>query len=100
MIIETLFELFFISLMNFLFFPRKIPKHYYQEIVFNYKKNVFLSADLVNDKKKLNITNITKKKFKSFLGKENYPIIFIGPFSNINSDNIYQNLQIGLLGKK
>ena len=73
--------------------------YYFDDVVFNYRDKVFLFANISEEKdgiKKLNISNLTANKLKKFSKKENYPIVFINPFTSTKNSTFFNKIHIGI----
>ena len=94
-------ETVFILLISVLFFPRKLPNYYKEDVIFNYKEKVYLLANIIENEENLSINNLNEKNLKKFSKKENFPIVFLCPFSDCSKDKVYEELHIGFVqGKK
>ena len=99
LIFQLFFECVFLLLLFILFYPRKLPRYYFDEVLFNYKIKVFLLADIsVNQQgknKSNNISNLTFEKLKKISKKENYPIVLLNPFASPKNRNLFEEVHIG-----
>ena len=97
LVFQLFYETIFVLCFCIIFSPRKLPEFYFDEIVFNYKGKVFLIADISedkNNKNKLKISNLDSAKLKKIAKKDNYPLLFLNPFSS-SIDNIFNEVHIG-----
>jgi hypothetical protein len=94
LVFQLFYETIFVLCFCIIFSPRKLPEFYFDEIVFNYKGKVFLIADISEDKNKLKISNLDSAKLKKIAKKDNYPLLFLNPFSS-SIDNIFNEVHIG-----
>ena len=120
--IHFIFQLFYESIFNIfffiIFFPQNLPEDYFNDIVFKYKSQIFLVANIydeeinnpsINDSNddsekkysnKLNISKLTFGKLKSLSKKKKkYPIIFINPFFSSRNKRIFKEMHIGIVNK-
>ena len=94
-------ETVFVLLISILFYPRKLPNYYKEDVIFNYKEKVFLLANIIENEENLNINNLNEVNLKKFSKKINFPIVFICPFTDSSKDSVYDELHIGFVqGKK
>ena len=105
LIFQLLYESICILFYTLAFFPKKLPRYYFDEILFNYKVKVFLLAniseeesDIINkNSKNLNISNLTFDKLKKISKKDNYPIVLINPYYNSEKKiSLFENIHLGI----
>ena len=103
-IIQLFFENIFLIFLAINFYPTILPDHYFDEVVFNYKKKVFLIANISQNEKdkdkdniKLNISNLTYEKLKKISKKDNYPIVLINPFLYSKKHYLFNDVHIGIV---
>ena len=92
---ENIFFIYFVII----FYPKTLPMYYFEDIVFNYKAKVFLLANISEENdgdKKLNISNLTANKLTKIAKKENYPIVFINPFTSPKNSSFFNEIYIGI----
>ena len=103
---ESIFFIFFFIA----FFPQKLPENYFDDIVFKYKKQIFLVA-YINEEKRFNsindisdldyssqlsIHNLSSKKLSDIKKKKKYPIVLINPFvSTKNNNKLFKEIYLG-----
>ena len=87
--------------LDIIFIPKKLPRYFYDEIIYNYKEIVYLEADIFegddeeNHNIKLNISNMSFKDLKKVSKKDNYPIVFIEPFASSKDQLLFNHVHIG-----
>ena len=104
LIFQLFYETIFILLLTIVYFPKKLPINYFDEVVFNYKGKVFLLAniseeenDIINkNSKNLNISNLTFEKLKNISKKDNYPIVLINPYSSAKKSSLFEEIHLGI----
>ena len=83
LIFQFFYENVLLIFVVILFYPKKLPRRFFEDIVFNYKIKVFLLANISEKEKnrkknnKLNISNLTFQKLKKLSKKDNYPLVLI-----------------------
>ena len=101
LILQLFYETVFFILLTIVFYPKKLPRNYFDDIVFNYKSLVLLLANIggnKNDNKideKLNISNLNYQLLKKLSKKENYPLILINPFISPKNNLLFNEIHIG-----
>ena len=104
LIFQLFYETIFFTLLTIVFYPKKLPRNYFDEIVFNYKSLVFLLANIggkendikINDKK-LNISNLNYNLLKKISKKVNYPIVLMNPFTSPKNNSLFNEIHIGIV---
>ena len=106
---ETIFNIFFFIV----FFHQRLPEHYFEDVVFKYKFQVFYVAkvneeeynpsindsnDDINNYKKLNISNLSIQKLRQII-KNNNPILMINPYTTSKSGKLFKELHLGVIKK-
>ena len=84
--LQLFYEAVFFIFFFIIFFPIKLPRYYYDKVIFNYENTVNL---LVNISKNKNISILTSNILKK---KNNLPIVFVNPF--VSSENIFSSNEI------
>ena len=101
-VLQLFYEVIFCLGLDIIFIPQKLPRYFYDEIIYNYKEIVFLEADIFegddeeNHNKKLNISNLTFDKLKKASKKENYPIILVNPFASSRDQLLFNHIHVGI----
>lgn len=108
---ESIFMLFFFMVL----FCDKLPENYFDNVVFKYKSQVFLYANIyekekynpsindineINDENssnELNISNLNINKLKKYSKTKKYPIILINPFVSSKSSSLFKELHYGVV---
>ena len=114
-IFQLFFETIFIIFFLVSFFPKKLPEQYYDDVVFKYKHQVFLIANIYEEENyikrindsidmnysgKLKISNLTFDSLRTISKKKKYPILFINPFvSTKNNKKFFNEIHLGIVGK-
>ena len=101
LIYQLFIENLFILILGIIFYPKKLPNYYFDDVIFNYKKKVFLLANISEKEKdkinnKLNISNLTFAKLKKISKKDNYPIVLINPFISPKKRSLFNEVHIGI----
>jgi len=107
LILQLFYETIFFILLIIVFYPKKLPRNYFDDIVFNYKSLVFLLANIegkendnkINDKK-LNISNLNYKLLKKFSKKVNYPVVLMNPFTSPKNNSLFNEIHIGTVQRR
>ena len=107
--LHFLFKIFYEGMfclgLNIIFIPRKLPRYFYDEIIYNYKGLVFLVADVYegddeeNHNKKLNISKLSFKDLKKVSKKTNFPIILLNPFASSKDQLLINDIHLGIAQK-
>lgn len=110
---ESIFMLFFFMVL----FCDKLPENYFDNVVFKYKIQVYLYANIyekekynpsindineINDENssnELNISNLNINKLKKYSKSKKYPIILINPFVSSKSSSLFKELHYGVVAK-
>ena len=101
LILQLFYETVFFILLTIVFYPKKLPRNYFDDIVFNYKSLVLLLANIggnKNDNKideKFNISNLNYQLLKKLSKKENYSLILINPFISPKNNLLFNEIHIG-----
>lgn len=98
--LQLFYENLFILLLAIIFFPKKLPRYYFDEIIFNYRIKVFLLANIYEQENKkktktLNISNLSFEKLKKLSKKENYPLVLLNPFTSSKSEILFNEVHLG-----
>ena len=72
-----------------------MPRHFFDEVYFNYKTEVYLRANI--SKKEFNLSNLKINILKKFSKKNNFPIILMNPFNSSKKSNLFDEIHIGLV---
>ena len=99
LIFQLFYENVFLIFFVIIFYPKTLPMYYFDDVVFNYRAKVFLFANISEEKdgiQKLNISNLTADKLKKFSKKEDYPIVFINPFTSTKNSSLFNEIHIGI----
>ena len=98
-------------------FCDKLPENYFDNVVFKYKAQVYLYANVyekekynpsindineINDENssnELNISNLNVNKLKKYSKTKKYPIILINPFVSSKSSSLFKELHYGVVAK-
>ena len=106
-ILQLFYETIFFILLIIVFYPKKLPRNYFDEIVFNYKSLVYLLANIggkendnkINDQK-LNISNLNYKLLKKLSKKVNYPVVLVNPFTTPKNNSLFNEIHIGTVQRR
>ena len=94
--------------------PQKLPENYFDDVVFKYKTQVFLRANVyeeeffnpsINDNNdmdysnKLNISILTPEYLRKISKKKKYPILLINPFISTKNNNLFKEINFGIVVK-
>ena len=100
-VFQLFYENLFLIFLAIVFYPTKLPENYFDEVVFNYKKKVFLFANISEKEDKtnkgLNISNLTFEKLKKISKKDNYPIVLLNPFTYSKKLLSFNEVHIGIV---
>ena len=101
-VLQLFIEAIFCIGLNIIFIPKKLPRYFFDEIVYNYRELVYLEADVYegddeeNHLKKLNISKLSFNILKKASKKDNYPIVFINPFASSRDMLLFNHIHIGI----
>lgn len=114
-IFQLFYESIFIIFFLVSFFPKKLPDCYYDDVVFKYKSQIVLKANIyeeendniniineINDNDystNLNISNLTLDILKNFSKKKKYPIVFINPSISTKNKKLFKEIHLGIVEK-
>ena len=101
-IFQLFSEILFLILSVIVFYPTKLPRHYFDRIVFNYKKTVLLFVNISEKEKdktnkRFNISDLNFKMLKKISIKEKYPIVLLNPFLSSNKYSFSNDMHIGII---
>ena len=101
-VLQIFIEAIFCIGLNIIFIPKKLPRYFFDEIVYNYRELVYLEADVYegddeeNHNKKLNISKLSFNILKKASKKDDYPIVFINPFASSRDMLLFNHIHIGI----
>ena len=116
-IFQLLYESIFMLFFYMVLFCDKLPENYFDNVVFKYKTQLFLYANIyekeqynpsindineINDgysSNKLNISKLNINKLKKYSKSKKYPIILINPFMSSKSSSLFKELHYGVVAK-
>ena len=93
-IFNSVYWHFLCAALNFIFISKRLPLNYKENIIYNYNQILFyyiIDIDEGKNKNKLNISNLNLKNLK----EENYPIVFINPFTSLKDKLLFDKIYIG-----
>ena len=89
--LQLFYEAVFFIFLYIIFFPIKLPRYYYDKVIFNYKNIVNLR---VNISQKRNISILTSKILKK---ATNEPIVFYNPYISTSNKFLSNEAHIGII---
>ena len=101
-IFQLFYENIFLIFLVINFYPKKLPINYFDEIVFNYKKIVYLLANISEKQeliKNLNISNLNFQILTKLSKKNNYPLVLVNPYASSKNNSLFKNVHIGTIQK-
>lgn len=115
-IFQLFYESFFMIFFFLVFFGEKLPENYFNEVIFKYKIQVCLSANIyeknnynpsINDiseinytsTSKLSIYNLSLYKLKKISKTKKNLVVFINPFASSQSKTLFKQIHLGLVEK-
>jgi hypothetical protein len=106
LILQIFYETIFFFCLFIIYYPKNLPDHYFEDVVFTYQAIVVFLAKIggkqnnnkKNDKK-LNISNLKLIMLEKFSKKRNQPIVLINPFASLKNDILFKELHVGLVKK-
>ena len=113
-VFQLFYETIFIIFIFVGFLPQKLPENYFDDVVFKYKTQIFLRANIyeeeyfnpsINDdndmnySRKLNISILTPEKLREITKKKKFPILLINPFISTNNNKLFKEINFGIVSK-
>ena len=114
-IFQLLYESIFMLFFYMVLFWDKLPENYFDNVVFKYKTQVFLYANIYekekynpsindineinydNSSNELNISNLNINKLKKYSKTKKLPIILINPYVSSKSSSLFKELHYGVV---
>ena len=103
---QFFYDTIFLLLFAIVHYPKRLPRYFFYKIIFNIKEGrLFIMNNISKENsninsKKLNISNLTFDKLKSFTKKDNIPIVLLNPYPSEKNNSLFNEIQIGIVQKE